>query len=156
VPFVQSLWFVVLSALSLFSFLMLLQQLFVPDIPSPWRSVFLLGAIWLLGIGLATAIHILYLRSERALRRAARDEAAVQLAGAVAHELNQPLTVVIAGAELMSRRNRSPEELLALSKRMAEASNRMADVVEKLQKVKCYRSKPYVGEIRIVDLDRCG
>ena len=80
----------------------------------------------------------------------------MQLAGAVAHELNQPLTMVISGAELMAHRNRSPEELLALSKHMVDASHRMADIVVKLQKVNCHRSKPYVGDVRIVDLDRCG
>lgn len=155
-PFIQSLWLLAISALSLFSFLILFQQVFLPDISHQWARISLLGAIWFLGIGTTTAIHFLYLRSERALRQAARDEAAVQLAGAVAHELNQPLTVVITGAELMARRNRSPEELLILSKRMADASNRMVNIVDKLQKVSFYRTKPYVGEVRIIDLDKCG
>lgn len=155
-PFVLSLWLLVLSALSLFSFLLLFQQLFIPDNLSLYTKLSILGAIWSLGIGTTTIIHILYRRSERTLRQAARDEAATHLAGAVAHELNQPLTVVISGAELMAHNDRSAEELLALSRRMVEASNRMADIVVKLQKVNCYRSKPYVGDVEIVDLDRCG
>lgn len=155
-PFILSLWLLIVSALCLFSFLILFQQLVIPDISLLSTKISLLGAIWFLGVGITATIHIIYRRSERALRQAARDEAAIHLAGAVAHELNQPLTVVITGAELMAHRDRSPEELLALSQRMAEASNRMADIVEKLQRVRCYRSKPYVGDVKIVDLDRCG
>ncbi|HEX2988435.1 MAG TPA: histidine kinase dimerization/phospho-acceptor domain-containing protein, partial [Chloroflexota bacterium] len=80
----------------------------------------------------------------------------VELAGAVAHEMNQPLTVIISGAELMAHPGRSVEEVREVASRMAEASERMADIVVKLQKATCYRNKPYVGKVRIVDLDRAG
>lgn len=154
--FVTSLWLLVLSALLLFSFVVFFQHIFVPGLSLVGSKLLLVAAIWVLGVVTAATIHLLYLRSERAIRRAAQDEATAQLAGAVAHELNQPLTVVITGAELMAHRGRSPEDLLALSRQMAEASYRMADIVVKLQKATCYKAKPYVGGVHIADLDECG
>jgi signal transduction histidine kinase len=154
VRFLLSVWLLILSALLLFSFVLLSHDLFAPDLsPDAVRLSLLLGT-WAIGLVSAGAIHLLYRRTERVIQQAARDETIVELAGAVAHELNQPLTVVISSAELIAHRDRSVEEVREVAARMVEASERMADIVVKLQKATCYRNKPYVGNVRIVDLDR--
>ena len=152
--FILCLWPLVVSGLLLFTFVVFFQQLLLSDACPLNATAFVVGAAWTIGLTSAGVIHVLYQRSKESLRQTARDEAAVQLAGAVAHELNQPLTVVISAAELMAHQERSPEELLALSRRVAEASHRMADVVVRLQRVNCYRAKPYVGDVQIMDLAR--
>ena len=152
--FVMSVWALILSALLLFTFVLLSHQFFARDLEPFAVRVTLLLATWVTGITSAAAIHLLYRRAERAIQQTARDETVVQLAAAVAHELNQPLTVIISSAELMCRRDRSPEEIKATAQVMAEASQRMADIVGKLQTATCYRAKPYVGSVQIVDLDK--
>jgi PAS domain S-box-containing protein len=77
-----------------------------------------------------------------------------ELAGAAAHELNQPLTSVLGFSELLFRRTQENEkgrEELAAILREAE---RMASIVKKIGKITRYETTPYVGKTRIVDLER--
>jgi PAS domain S-box-containing protein len=77
-----------------------------------------------------------------------------ELAGAAAHELNQPLTSVLGFSELLFRRTREQEkgrEELAAILREAE---RMAQIVKKIGRIARYETTAYVGRTRIVDLDR--
>ena len=91
-------------------------------------------------------------------RLAIAEKAAVvsELAGAAAHELNQPLTSVLGFSELLFRRidkeqdQRGREELGVI---LREAE-RMARIVRKIGKITRYETAHYVGELRIVDLDR--
>jgi PAS domain S-box-containing protein len=77
-----------------------------------------------------------------------------ELAGAAAHELNQPLTSVLGFSELLFRRTqeheRGREELAAI---LREAE-RMAHIVRKIGKITRYETMSYIGKTRIVDLDR--
>lgn len=77
-----------------------------------------------------------------------------ELAGAAAHELNQPLTSVLGFSELLYRRtqenDKGREELAAI---LREAE-RMANIVKKIGKITRYETTPYVGKTRIVDLER--
>ncbi|MHB0870745.1 MAG: histidine kinase dimerization/phospho-acceptor domain-containing protein [Chloroflexota bacterium] len=152
--FVLAVWLLILSALLLFTLVVLSYWHLDPTLSSPAIAASLIAATWVIGLVSAGAIHILYRRSERAIQQAARDETVIQMSGAVAHELNQPLTVVISSAELLHNPERSPEDMRILADRMVEASLRMSDIVVKLQNATCYRAKPYVGDVRIVDLDR--
>lgn len=151
--FVSYLWLLILSSLVLFTIVVASHQIFAPGLPpvAVWASL-LVGA-WIVGIISAASIHFVYRRAESAIEKAARDETVLQLAGAVAHEMNQPLTVIVSGADLLAHPNRSPEEMRALASRMAEASERMANIVAKLQRATCYRPMHYVGKVNIVDLD---
>ncbi len=151
--FVVSVWVLVLSALLLFTGVTVSHQVLAPLVSAEFIRIFTLASAWGIGLVSAAAMHILYRRVARATEKAARDQTVVQLAGAVAHELNQPLTVVISGADLLSHRNHSPEEMRAVAANMAEASERMADIVAKLQRATHYSAKPYVGSVQIVDLE---
>jgi PAS domain S-box-containing protein len=101
------------------------------------------------------------LRRESELRKTRErleeaEKAAVisELAGAAAHELNQPLTSVVGFSELLLRRTLEQEkgrEELAAILREAE---RMAQIVRKIGRITRYETTAYVGRTRIVDLDR--
>ena len=95
------------------------------------------------------------LRKTRERLEAAERVALVsELAGAAAHELNQPLTSVLGFSELLFRRtqenDRGRDELAAI---LREAE-RMAGIVRKIGKITRYETTAYVGKTRIVDLDK--
>jgi signal transduction histidine kinase len=95
------------------------------------------------------------LQKTRARLEAAEKVALVsELAGAAAHELNQPLTSVLGYSELLFRRtheqDRGRDELRAI----VREAERMAAIVKKIGKITRYETTSYVGSTRIVDLDR--
>jgi PAS domain S-box-containing protein len=89
-------------------------------------------------------------------RLAVAEKAALvsELAGAAAHELNQPLTSVLGFSEMLFRRTvekeKGREELLAI----LQEAERMAGIVKKIGKITRYETTAYIGKTRIVDLDR--
>ncbi len=77
-----------------------------------------------------------------------------ELAGTAAHELNQPLTSVMGVGELLIRKLApGTPERNAVQLIMQEAE-RMANLVRKIGKITRYETKSYVGDQRILDLDR--
>src|SRR5207253_1234589 len=105
------------------------------------------------------------LRSSRALEAhlaAAREELAAQekktivaeLAGATAHELNQPPTAVMGYATLVLKRCAGDAGVARAAERMVAETERMAEIVRKIGKLTKYETKSYVGDTKIIDLDR--
>jgi PAS domain S-box-containing protein len=101
------------------------------------------------------------LRMERRLSEAqeelrAREQQAfiADLAGAAAHELNQPLTSVSGYAQLVLRRLASESPLAHDVRVILAEADRMAEIVRKIGKITRYETKSYVGAAKIVDLDR--
>ncbi len=85
-----------------------------------------------------------------------RQAIVAELAGAAAHELNQPLTSVMGYAELLLRkldRERDGAAFGAAEVIFSEAE-RMAEIVRKIGKITKYETKSYVGRARILDLDK--
>lgn len=76
------------------------------------------------------------------------------LAGAAAHELNQPLTSVSGYAQLILRRLPPGSPLAGDVGVIIGEAERMADIVRKIGKITRYETKSYVGAAKIVDLDR--
>lgn len=93
-------------------------------------------------------------KTRERLEQAEKAALVSELAGAAAHELNQPLTSVLGYSELLLRRTqeneRGREELAAI---LREAG-RMATIVRKIGKITRYETTQYVGNTRIVDLER--
>lgn len=79
--------------------------------------------------------------------------AIAELGGAASHELNQPLTVAMGRIQLIFRRDGEDclhrHDLLAIEREL----ERIADMVRRMGKITRYKTKPYVGESRIIDLD---
>jgi PAS domain S-box-containing protein len=89
-------------------------------------------------------------------RLAAQEKRALiaELAGATAHELNQPLTAVMGYASLIMRHSHDDERLLRASQRIVSETERMAEIVRKIGKLTKYETKAYVGDTKIIDIDR--
>jgi PAS domain S-box-containing protein len=79
---------------------------------------------------------------------------AVELAGAAAHELNQPLTSVMGYAQMLIRKLGPNEALLPNVKTILDEAERMATIVRKLGSLTRYETKSYVGGAQILDIDR--
>ena len=78
------------------------------------------------------------------------------LAGATAHELNQPLTAIMGYAELMRRKLADTDPTSQTLDLIIEQSERMAALVRKIGRSAKFETKSYVMEQRIVDFDRAG
>jgi len=85
-----------------------------------------------------------------------RQAVVAELAGATAHELNQPLTSVIGYAQMLLRlldKEKDGATWSAAEVIFSEAE-RMAEIVRKIGKITKYETKSYVGRARILDLDK--
>lgn len=79
--------------------------------------------------------------------------AAIEVAGAAAHELNQPLTMVMGALEMLEMRADLPEDVHRRVERAYVQLERMAEIVRRLGDTTRPRSKGYVGKTRILDLN---
>lgn len=96
-------------------------------------------------------------RLEEAQQKLALSEKQVyiaELAGTAAHELNQPLTSVLAYAEMLKRKIAPGRPERAYAETIVSEAERMADIVRKIGKITKYETKSYVGNQRILDLDK--
>ncbi len=78
----------------------------------------------------------------------------IELAGATAHEMRQPMTVIhnlIAIARMKLSNNEPIEQEMNI---IAEQSNRMNDIIKKMLNITEYKTKDYIKGKTIVDLDR--
>jgi PAS domain S-box-containing protein len=92
--------------------------------------------------------------AEEELRAREKQALIAELAGAAAHELNQPLTSVLGYAELMRRRGNDVPAVHSAAAIILQEAERMADIVRKIGKITRYETKTYVGAAKILDLDR--
>ena len=92
--------------------------------------------------------------AQEELRAREKQALIAELAGAAAHELNQPLTSVMGYAELLKRRLERDSAPYAAAEVIYNEAERMAEIVRKIGKITRYETKSYVGHARILDLDR--
>jgi PAS domain S-box-containing protein len=93
-------------------------------------------------------------QAQQRLIQSEKHAAVVELAGAAAHELNQPLTSVVGYAEMLRRKVKDSDPLKRQLEIVYKEAERMAEIVRKLGRITKYETKLYGGGARIVDLDR--
>jgi PAS domain S-box-containing protein len=93
------------------------------------------------------------LSAQSLLREQEKQAAIAQLAGAAAHELNQPLTSILASGQLLEREidpehpaNRRISVILGETERMAE-------MVKKIGRITRFETVQYIGSTDILDLE---
>lgn len=92
--------------------------------------------------------------AQEELRGREKQALIAELAGAAAHELNQPLTSVLGYSELIRRRADEGSAVQNAAAVILHEAERMADIVRKIGKITRYETKTYVGAAKILDLDR--
>ncbi len=93
-------------------------------------------------------------KAQEELRSREKQVIVAELAGAAAHELNQPLTSVIGYAELLKRQLVDQTQLFHAADVIVTESERMAEIVRKVGKITKYETKSYVGAVKILDLEK--
>jgi two-component system, cell cycle response regulator len=78
----------------------------------------------------------------------------LQMAGATAHELNQPLMVLMGNIQLMEMETEIPDNIADRIKKITGAANRISDIVKKIQTLRHDESKSYAGGKTILNLDQ--
>lgn len=82
-----------------------------------------------------------------------RLQALTETAGAAAHEINQPLTALIALSDMLLASSNLPEKDRDILENIQKGSLQISEIVKKMQQIKDYVTKPYIGETQIVDFD---
>jgi len=70
---------------------------------------------------------------------------------AVAHEMNNVLTVLVMNAELLAH-DAAPEEASGIAAEILAASNKIAATVQRLRDVSALKTVNYIGETKMLDL----
>ncbi len=91
-------------------------------------------------------------KAQQALIEKERIEAINQLAGAAAHELNQPLMVILGAAGMLKKELGRSSKAKARLETILQQADRMADLVRKIGKMTRYETRSYPGGKEILDL----
>jgi PAS domain S-box-containing protein len=94
------------------------------------------------------------LDAQQKLRVSEKQALVAELAGAAAHELNQPLTSIMGYAQLIERQSPKDAVHLRAVRVILSEAERMADIVKKIGKITKYETTDYVGTARMLDLER--
>ncbi|MBC8179071.1 MAG: PAS domain S-box protein [Desulfobacteraceae bacterium] len=78
----------------------------------------------------------------------------LQMAGATAHELNQPLMVLLGNIELMRMKKNTPERFERYMDTIEEAGKHMSRIVKKIQHIRHAETKDYLNGRSIIDLNQ--
>jgi PAS domain S-box-containing protein len=103
------------------------------------------------------AIRLIEDRLQKTQRELAEKEQKAfiaELAGATAHELNQPLTAVMGYAGMLEKGLAGDARLQRATGAIVRETERMAEIVRKIGKLTKYESKAYVGDTKIIDIER--
>lgn len=80
-------------------------------------------------------------------------EAMIELVGAINHEMNQPFTVIIGQAQLVMDTLSCDHPAFHRLEAIRQNTEKLAEIVKKLENLKSYRTKAYTGGARILDLE---
>jgi len=94
------------------------------------------------------------IEQQKAIIEEERLKVLLQMAGATAHELNQPLMALLGYIELMGMDRDNPANMAKYSGKIEEAGRRIAEIVKKIQTIRHDDVKRYAGETTILNLDK--
>jgi len=93
-------------------------------------------------------------KAQEKLAVSEKQAVAIELAGAAAHELNQPLTSVMGYTQMLLRKLEADSPHQRALETILSESERMAGIVRQLGSLTRYETKAYVGGAQIIDLGR--
>ena len=95
------------------------------------------------------------LRQEREVRlQCERLQGVLEMAGAICHELNQPMQVLSAYCERVLKTAKTDHSLNGNLKGIIDKIDNMALIVRKLERIASYETKDYMEGKRIIDIEK--
>lgn len=82
-----------------------------------------------------------------------RVKVAMEAAGTVCHEFNQPLQVIMGTAELALAEAPDGSKMRQYLENILDSAERIAELINKFNRFTAYRTKPYYKDQDILDLD---
>ena len=92
-------------------------------------------------------------KAEEAQREADRLKGAVQAAGAAAHNINQPLQVIMGGMELLQPGMAADDPGQRQIDAALKAVEKISTIVEQMLSIRHYATIPYASQVNIIDFD---
>jgi len=92
------------------------------------------------------------LRQQKAVVEEARLRVLLQMAGATAHELSQPLTTLLGHVELLMDDPQLPESVANRLEKIQASGKRISTIVRKIRTMRRYQTMAYADGATIVDL----
>ena len=83
-----------------------------------------------------------------------RLKALLQMAGAMAHELSQPLMALQGNIQLMKIHSEAPEKVPMYISRIDDSGRRIAETIRKIQTLHVDVTRSYAGDVSIINLDQ--
>jgi len=87
------------------------------------------------------------------LREWEKLQGVLEMAGAVCHELNQPLQSISGYSELLLLDMNEDDTKYQTLQKIKIQVDRVAQLTQKIMKITRYQSKPYAGKSRIIDIE---
>lgn len=81
-------------------------------------------------------------------------DTALKVAGAAAHELRQPMQVIMIAADMLKKKQRCRRAGGGSIETILKSCERMNGIIRKMSEITQYRTKEYVGDRDILDIDR--
>ncbi len=92
------------------------------------------------------------LEQQKALMDEERNRVLLQMAGATAHEVNQPLMTLLANIEMIQTTGSVAEEMKKRLSAIEKSGKRISSIVKKIQSLKQYQTTSYTGGEEIIDI----
>jgi putative methionine-R-sulfoxide reductase with GAF domain len=87
-----------------------------------------------------------------------KTKAVVEMAGAAAHEVSQPLTSALGTLDIIFMKNKDKtsidRNLLEELQKLRSFLSKSAEIIHKIQQIKKYVTKEYAGDVKIIDIDK--
>lgn len=86
-----------------------------------------------------------------------RLKGAIEMAGSICHELNQPLQAIVGYAELIEMDAKSSQTDIGILNKLnslIREIDRISLITKKLATIDKYKTKPYTGGQSIIDIDK--
>ena len=88
-----------------------------------------------------------------AVKEKERLQGVLEMAGAAAHQLGQPLQILLTSIEYLSR-HPSEKQRHDMVEEMLKATRRLKAIIHRIQNITQYETEEYIKGKRIVDLEK--
>ena len=95
------------------------------------------------------------IRAEEKKIEMEKHKSVIELAGTICHELSQPLQIITGNSELLLMdKTKEDDESYKKLRKITDQVKRMQLLLQKLLSITGYKTKIYVDQTKIVDLDK--